>query len=241
MTAPDSVRPVKNVPLFIIPVLAFALAIQIMLQVSNPVNPAVKPLPAAISVEKITLISLADLNAASRMLMLWLQAFDNQPGVSIPFKQLDYPRVIDWLDVILKLDHRTLYPLLAASRIYSEVPDMYKKKLMLDFVYEKFLEEPDNRWPALAHAVFVAKHQLKDLPLALKYANALATLVTRKDVPFWVKQMNIYVLEDMNEIESAKVLLGGLIESGEIKDEHELSFLRNRLEQLEQKSANSGH
>ena len=57
--------------------------------------------------------------------------------------------------------------------------------------------------------------------------------MTVKNVPFWVKEMHIYVLEDMGELESAKVLIGGLLESGAIDDEHEINFLQERLQRLE--------
>jgi len=125
------------------------------------------------------------------------------------------------------------YPLFAASRVYSEVPDETKKRQMLEFVYQQFLIDPNRRWPMLWHAVYVAKHRLKDLPLALHYAHALASHVSIQDIPPWIKQMEIYVLEDMGEIESAKILIGGLLESGAITDTHELMFLQQRLERLE--------
>ncbi len=64
----------------------------------------------------------------------------------------------------------------------------------------------------------------------------MADNVTRKDVPFWVKQMHIYVLEDMGELEAARILLGGLIESNAIRDPNELEFLRSRLRALEEKT-----
>ena len=50
--------------------------------------------------------------------------------------------------------------------------------------------------------------------------------------PHWARQMQIFILEDIGELESAKILLGGLLASGEIKDEHELHFLLERLEAL---------
>jgi len=46
-------------------------------------------------------VSLGEPIALAQWLTLYLQAFDNQPGVSIPFQDLDYPRVIRWLDTIL--------------------------------------------------------------------------------------------------------------------------------------------
>jgi len=166
--------------------------------------------------------------------MLWLQAFDHQAGISLPFKHLDYTRLAGWLALILQLDPRGQYPLLAASRLYSEVPDNARKRIMLEFVYDQFFLDPARRWPSLAHAVYVARHRLHDLPLALRYARALSDSVAAGTAPSWVGQMPIYVLEDMDEIESARALITGLLESGAIRDERELAFLRDRLRRLEQ-------
>jgi hypothetical protein len=43
----------------------------------------------------------------------------------------------------------------------------------------------------------------------------------------------------MNEIEAAKVILGGLLASGKIKDPAELRFLKRHLEELEARQAGS--
>jgi len=87
--------------------------------------------------------------------------------------------------------------------------------------------------------VIVAKHELKDLPLALKYADALAEQATGDKVPYWAKDMKIIVLEDMGELEAAKILVGGLITSGEISDPYELDFLQNKIRVLEEKLSKS--
>ena len=184
------------------------------------------------------ILSFSDEIVLSKITMLWLQAFDNQPGISIPFRQLDYNKVIQWLNLVLELDPLGQYPLLMASRVYAEVADNARKKVMLEFVFNKFFDDPNRRWPALAQAVFVAKYRLKDYQLAFKYADALAVNVTAKNVPFWVKEMHIYVLEDMGEIESAKILIGGLLDSGAIDDAHEIRFLQERLKKLEEEKTN---
>lgn len=230
-------RPVLDVPRPVLLILFIALAIQITWHAAKPLlEPAAKPLPEPMTTEQLRLFSLGDPVAIAKMIMLWLQAFDNQAGISIPFQQLDYRRVTGWLDNILTLDSKGQYPLLAASRVYSQVPDEGKQRQMLEFVYEKFFDDPDRRWPSLAHAVYVAKHRLADLPLALRYAQALAENVTVEKAPFWVTQMHIYALEDMDEIESARILIGGLLDSGVITDEHELWFLQERLKKLEEET-----
>lgn len=169
----------------------------------------------------------------AKALMLKLQAFDNQPGVSIPFRDLDYDRVEQWLERIIALDPQSQYPLLSASRLYAEVPVEAKQRRMLEFVYRAFLQDPNRRWPWLAHGVVIAKHRLHDLPLAQRYAMALRENATGKSVPSWAQQMEIFIREDMNELESAKVLLGGLLQSGKISDTHEWNFLSAKLKELE--------
>ncbi len=229
------VRPVSDIPRAVIIIFLLALVFQLGWHAGRPdITARAKALPEPPSTHELKLISIGDSIALSKMMMLWLQAFDNQPGISIPFKQLDYDMLINWLGRVLILDSRAQYPMLAASRVYSEVPDDAKKRQILEFVHRKFLAEPDMRWSSLAHAVYVAKYRLQDLPLALRYAHSLAEHVTAKEIPAWVKQMEIYVLEDMGEIESAKVLIGGLLESGTITDAHELMFLQERLQRLEQ-------
>ncbi len=95
----------------------------------------------------------------------------------------------------------------------------------------------NRRWPWLAHATVLAKHELKDPVLARQYAVALQRHTTTPDAPVWVKQMEPFILEDMNELEAAKVLIGGLIASGQVKDERDLRLLQRRLKLLEERIA----
>lgn len=166
----------------------------------------------------------------AQLTTLYLQAFDNQPGISIPFRDLDYRRVTQWLTTILALDPVGQYPLLMAAQVYSQVPDPARERLMLKFVHAQFMQDPNRRWRWLAHASIMAKHRLHDAPLALSYARDIARLAPA--APDWARQMHIFILEDIGELESAKILLGGLLESGEIKDERELRFLAERLEDM---------
>lgn len=227
-------RGIRYVPLATIVLLLVTLAAQVALHtLQEPATARVRPLPEPPRATLVAALGFGDRITIAKLTMLWLQSFDNQPGVSIAFAELDYSRLIGWLDVILEVDGLAQYPLLAASRIYAEVPDGARAGAMLDFVERAFLEDPNRRWPWLAHAVYVAKHRLHDAERALRYATTLATRATGPDVPGWARQMRIFVLEDMGEIEAAKVLLGGLLDSGRITDPHELWFLSQRLAELE--------
>jgi hypothetical protein len=47
--------------------------------------------------------------------------------------------------------------------------------------------------------------------------------------------MEVFILEDMNELQAAKVMLGGLLATGRIRDVEERRFLQGRLEEIERR------
>jgi hypothetical protein len=190
------------------------------------------PRPAA-----LRLASFGEPEAAARVAMLYLQSVDFSAGQALPYTRLDYTRVTAWLEAILALDPRSAYPLFSAARVYAEVPDPARSRLALEFVYRAFLEDPNQRWPWMAHAALLAKHRLKDLPLARRYASAVERLASAPEVPLWARQMEIFILEDLNELEAAKIMIGGLLDSGRLSDPDEARFLRLRLEELERRLA----
>jgi hypothetical protein len=181
----------------------------------------------------LRLASVGEPAALARLAMVWLQAFDSRGDNAIPYQHLDYARLIGWLQAILAVDPRSEYPLFSAARVYAENPDAGKVRRIFDFIYGEFAADPNRRWPALAHAALLAKHRLHDLPLARRYAAAIQRLATDDSVPLWAKQMEAFILEDMDELEAARVMLGGMLAAGRIRDPEERRFLQGRLEELE--------
>jgi hypothetical protein len=227
-------RPLRAVPAWLWSALGVTLAGQLAWQTARaPGAPGAADLPPPPRPEALRLASFGEPEAAARIAMLYLQAFDLGGTNTRPYRELDYARLAGWLAAILELDPRSDYPLFSAARIYGEVADPARSRIVLDFVYQAFFRDPNRRWPWLAHAALLAKHRLGDLALARRYAAAIDRYTTAPDVPLWAKQMEIFILEDMNELEAAKIMLGGLLESGAIRDPAELRFLRQRLEELE--------
>jgi len=224
-------RAIAAVPGWVSVLFGVALGLQIISQALQPAPSAradalhEPPAPPVLRV-----LALGEPITLAQLMTLYLQAFDNQPGVSIPFRELDYARVAAWLDAIVELDPVGQYPLLMASQIYSQVPDPARQRSMCKFVRRQFERDPDRRWRWLAHCAILAKHRLGDLRLALDYAEAIARLA--RHASGWARQMRLFILEDLGEREAATVLLGGLLKSGEITDPNEIHFLMERLEQL---------
>ena len=223
-------RPLASLPVWLWLALAAALAAQIgfrALHWATKLHEADLPPPPSASA--LRLAALGERAATARLAMLYLQAFES--------RKLDYQRLVEWLHNILELDPRSQYPLFVAARVYAETPDEARARLMLDFIYGEFLVDPDRRWPWIAHAALLAKHRLKDLALARQYAAALDRHTRAPDVPLWARHMEVFILEDMNELEAARIMLGGLLASGALQDPAEARFLAARLKALEERLA----
>ncbi|MEQ8661506.1 MAG: hypothetical protein RLW62_11855 [Gammaproteobacteria bacterium] len=234
MAAHAAVRPFRTLPRALLGVLALAFALQLTAgALRAPPGASQRALPPAPPAALLELAALGEPAVLARLLMLWLQAFDYQPGISVPFRALDYARVEAWLERMLALDATFQSPLLAAARLYGEVADTARQRRMIAFVRRHYAADPARRWPWLAHAVYLARHRLDDLPLALALARELAAAPAAAPLPSWARQMHIFVLADMGELESARVLLGALIASGAVSDPRERWFLGERLAELE--------
>ncbi len=224
-------RAITTVPRWVLALLAVAFCLQVTWQALQPKPGArAEALGEPAQPAVLRAAALGEPIALAQFLTLYLQAFDNQPGVSIPFLDLDYSRVTAWLETILALDPASQYPLLMASQLYSQVPDPARQRQMCEFVRRQFEADPDRRWRWLAHCAIVAKHRLRDPRLALAYAEAITR--DARLASGWARQMRIFILEDLGETEAATVLLGGLLASGEVTEPKEIHFLTQRLEQL---------
>lgn len=232
MSARSGVR--RGVPAAILALLGASFALQIAWRVNErPGAPGGEDLPPAPRPFLLRLAALGEPQALARLSMLYVQAFDSRSGNRLPYRNLDYDRLIGWLDAIIDLEPRSQYPFFSAARIYAEVNDPVRQRKILEFIARRFLEDPDRRWPWLAHAALLAKHQLKDLALARRLAASIDRHAKAPDVPAWARQMEIFILEDLDELESARVLIGALLASGRIADPEELRFLDRRLKELE--------
>ena len=231
-------RALRAVPGWIWAALLAGFAAQVGVQALRPPPAtAAEDLPPAPRAQALRAASLGEPAALARLAMLYLQAYDLGAGNALPYQRLDYARLVQWLRAILDTDPRSEYPLFAAARVYAEVDDPARCREMLAFIHQAFLEDPNRRWQWLAHAALLAKHRLRDLALARRYAADIERLTTDPSIPLWAKQMEIFILEDMNELEAAKIMLGGLLATGRITDPQERRFLQGRLEELERRLA----
>ena len=177
----------------------------------------------------LRVVAAGDPAALARGLMLWLQAFDYRGGASFALSSLNYRVLAEWLDRILRLAPGSEYPLRAAVQVYANVASPEQVRVMLDFAYAKFFEDPQRRWRWLAVAALQARHRLVDQPLALKYALALTDRASAPGVAAWARDMSLTILRDMGEHRAAAVLARRLLASGGVIEGHEVRYLEREL------------
>ncbi|MES2316479.1 MAG: hypothetical protein V4631_03210 [Pseudomonadota bacterium] len=223
-------RSLSSVPPAALALLVLALVAQVAWHALVPARQvAASALAPAPSLTLLRLSALGEPLALAKLLMLHVQAEDSA--------QPDGERLVAWLGRVSDLDPKAHYPLFAASHVYAEGGDPQRKRQMLEFVHQRFMMDPNRRWSDQVYIAMAAKHQLRDLPLALRYARALREQTSATQVPGWARQMEIFVLEEMNELDSAKILMGGMLASGQLNDPNERRFLLERLKALSARKA----
>ena len=209
--------------------LLLALAAHMAWRASQPVTPPGGALPAAPPVAALRLASGGETAAASRAVMLQLQALDDPAGAHLAWRRLDYATLRDWLALALDLDPRSQYPLLAASQVYSAVADAARTRLMLDFVEHRFVQAPAQRWPWLLEARLAARYRLHDEALAGRYAALLQAAVP--PVPPWAP--GLAAASGTDELAELRTVSGARQLHGALRDPNEARRLAQRLQRLE--------
>ena len=71
--------------------------------------------------------------------------------------------------------------------------------------------------------------------MARELATALRLADPQAVIPPWARQLEIFMLRESNELAAAQALLGGLIESGQVKDERALAVMVHDLQDIERR------
>jgi hypothetical protein len=184
-------------------VLIAAFGAQIVLWASSRdivvAEPVVPPAPGQ---AVVAAVALGDTQAAYRAMGLQLQNFGDTGGQWTGLAGYDYDRLIDWFELLTDVDDRAGYVPVLAAYYYSQSPDEEHVRRVVTFVSAFARRDPATRWRLLGHAVYIARHRLRDFPLALTLARELAAFDVG-EMPFWTRQLPALVLAEMGEREAA--------------------------------------
>ena len=196
---------------------------------------AYRPLTSPASAVAYRAAAMGSEQLLGYLLAIRLQLHDNQAGRHFRYSLIDYDRLVDWLEQLSDMTPGTQYPLLLASRIYSQTRDERQVRQIIDFIERRFDDNPQLHWRRLAEACLLAKHRLGDLELALRLAERLAQQPASVEMPHWARDFQFLLLAELNEFEAAIAMINALLESGSIDDVDEQRFLREKLSNFQQK------
>jgi hypothetical protein len=229
-------RPMRMLPRPLLLGFALLLLAQIVFHHSNRerLEASYEPLTRPHSARTYEALAMGSDRLLGYLLALRLQLHDNQAGQHFRYSLMDYDLLVDWLDILSDIDADSEYPMLLASRIYTQTGSAERLRKILDFIERRFDDNPQLHWRRLAEACLIAKHKLDDLELALRLAGKLAAQPASVDMPHWARDFEFLLLAEMNETESAIAIIQALLQSGSIKDPDERRFLREKLLEFQQ-------
>ena len=194
-----------------------------------------QPLSAPFSASTYRSLAMGSDHLLSYLLAIRLQLHDNQAGKHVRYERMDYAVLVRWLEQIDQLNTNSEYPVMLAARVYSQVNDQQRLRVIIDYVQTQFAKNPQLHWRRQAEAIVIAKHRLGDLTLALALAEQLSNQPAHIVMPQWARDMQFLILAELNEFETGIALITALLQSGSITDADEKRFLKAKLLEFQQK------
>jgi hypothetical protein len=127
-----------------------------------------------------------------------------------PLADYDYKRLKGWFEALDGLDPISDYVAVLAAQYYGLTPKHEDIPNVIAYLRAHAAKDYAHNWRWLAHAVYLARHRMKDNALALEVARELAGLPI-PDLPPWTRAMPAYALADLGEKEAAIALLSAIL------------------------------
>lgn len=164
----------------------------------------VPPVP---SVAGASAFMLGDTQLAYRAIGIMIQNLGDTGGRTTHFDDYDYNALTGWFILTDKLDPVSNFVPFLAAYYFGAVESPEKAAPLVDYLAYKGLQPYDQSWRWLARAAFLARFAENNPDKGLKLAQELASLYPKVKLPFWARQMPVFILEDRGEKESALAMI----------------------------------
>ncbi|MEQ8966047.1 MAG: hypothetical protein RID91_09500 [Azospirillaceae bacterium] len=194
-------------------------------QALRPVEPPRGDLAPPPDPRAMAALSLGDPQFAFRAASLRLQHAGSLDGRTVAWSALDHRLMAEWFRALDRLDPRPdIVPAMAAL-LYAPAADRTGAAAIVDYLEDHALRDPAGKWRWLAQAVHVARYRMEDPRRALDLARTLRGLPVA-DLPYWARQLEVFVLADLGDRAAARALLLALLESDPDLPDHERRWIR---------------
>jgi hypothetical protein len=165
--------------------------------------PGIPPAPDAARAE---MYGFGDTQLSYRNIGLMLQNAGDEGGRVTNLALYDYRIIHGWLWLTYALDPHANYVPSLAAYYFGATPDHKEQAYLVDYLAKEGETEGFEKWRWLAHAVYLARFEMKDQIKALELADRLAALKD-PDMPIWTKQMPAFVLSKVGRKKAARDLM----------------------------------
>lgn len=211
-------------------VFAVLLAAQVGLwSATRDLRPAGTVLPPPPSPLMRTAWALGDEEFLFRVLAVRLFAAGDLGGRMTPLAEMDYEHVAGWLHALAGLSPRSDVAPALAALYFGLTPKTEDLRPVIGVLRDVYRRAPRDNWRWMAHAVYLARHRLGDLDLALDLATELS-LLPPGAAPLWTRQMPAFVLDAMGEDTAAALVMGAILDSTPDLPPAEVRFMRRFIE-----------
>jgi hypothetical protein len=180
------------------------------------------------------MMTLGDAQFSYRFGAITLQNLGDGGGRVTSLRDYDYQRLGKWFWLLDSLDPASNHVPMVAAFYFGGSGTPKDVAVVVDYLATVGSNPAGNKWRWLAHAIFLARHHLKDLKLALDLAYRLAKMEPVGDtLPEWARHMPAFVLNDQGDKEAARKIVESLLLSSRRFHPNEVNFMKAWLvEQL---------
>ncbi len=173
---------------------------------TSPLLPKWANVPPAPSEASAAISFLGDKELAYRSLSITIQSFGNNTGQVMALKDYNYPNLGTWFALADSLDQKSNYVPFLAAYYFGGSQDPSELMPVINYLRRVGTYSGDEKYRYLGQAVFLARHKMKNMPLAMDLAKELAGTY-KKGMPGWVAQMPAIIASGMGEQEMAYSLM----------------------------------
>jgi hypothetical protein len=177
-----------------------------LLQATYPVRSEWPGIPTAPDRARAHLYGFGDTEFSYRTIGMMLQNAGDVGGRVTSLMNYDFRIIRDWLWLSYTLDSQSNYVPSLAAYYFGSTQKKEELKYLVDYLAKVGQDDGAERWRWLAHAVFIARFEMKNQEKALELAEKLAA-VDQPDMPIWTKQMPAYVMANVGKKKAARDLM----------------------------------
>lgn len=186
--------------------------------------------PPAPSRQSSVIMGLGDQEFAYRFGAITLQNLGDSGGQITPLKDYNYQELAKWFTLLDQLDPVSDHVPMLAAFYFGATLVPKDVRVVYDYLARVGDNPRGQKWRWLVHAIFLARHRLDDLDLALDLAYKLAKMQPVDDtLPAWARQMPALVLSAKGDHDDAKKIIEDLLLSSQDFHPNEVNFMRDYL------------